>query len=481
VKELAQLALDEAMFAGAVYADVRAVTQDHESLTVQDQRIEGVTQQTSRGVGVRVIVNGSWGFAATVCLDRRDVLGAARLAVEVARASASVQRQPVRLAPVEPVSATWTTPHERDPFGVPVDEKLELLLGCTRAASTVRGLAFAKASADAWRTATWFASSEGADIHQKIVHVGGGVECVAIGEHDVQRRSFPNSFRGYCGSGGWEDITALGLQEQTPQYAEEAVALLSAPELPEQTTTVVLDGNQLALQVHESVGHALELDRILGYEAAFAGTSFVDLTAIGSLRYGSPMVNFTLDSTTPKAIGTFAYDDEGCPAISTPLVVEGVLRGVLTSRETAPAISPEARSNGTMRADGWAGIPLIRMTNIHLEPGEGTLDELISEVDRGVFMTTNRSWSIDDKRVNFQFGCEVAYEIRSGRLGQRYRNPTYAGQTIAFWGSCDAIAGPLEWRVFGVLNCGKGQPRQIARVGHGAAPARFRGVRVGIR
>jgi TldD protein len=481
VKELAQLALDEAVSAGAAYADVRAVTEDHESLTVQDQRVEGVMRYSSRGIGVRVIVDGSWGFAATARLDRRAVLGAARLAVEVACASATAQRRPVRLAPVEHVSATWVTPHERDPFDVPVDEKLDLLLRCTTAASTVHGLAFAKASADAWRTMTWFVSSEGADIAQTIIHVGGGVECVAIGEHDVQRRSFPNSSRGYCGSGGWEDITALGLAEQTPRCAEEAVALLSAPELPEQTTTLVLDGSQLALQVHESVGHALELDRILGYEAAYAGTSFVDLAAIGSLRYGSPLVNLTLDSTTPKAFGTFAYDDEGCTAARVPLVVEGVLRGVLTSRETAPAIGPHARSNGTMRADGWAAIPLIRMTNIHLEPGEGTLDELIGEVDRGVFMATNRSWSIDDKRVNFHFGCELAQEIRGGRLGRRYRNPTYAGRTTEFWRSCDAIAGALEWRMFGTPNCGKGQPYQVARVGHGTAPARFRNVRVGIR
>jgi TldD protein len=469
------------MSAGAAYADVRAVTEDHESLTVQDQRVEGVARHTSRGIGVRVLVDGSWGFAATVRLDRPEMLDAARLAVEVARASATARRQPVRLAPVEPVTATWVTPHERDPFDVPVDEKLDLLLRCTAAASTVHGLAFATASTDAWSTATWFVSSEGANLFQRILHVGGGVECVAISEHDVQRRSFPNSFRGYCGSGGWEDIASLGLEEQAPQYAEEAVALLFAPELPEEITTVVVDGNQLALQVHESVGHALELDRILGYEAAFAGTSFVDLAGIGSLRYGSPLVNFTLDSTTPKAVGTFAYDDEGCPATRAPLVIEGVLRGVLTSRETAAAIGPHVRSNGTMRASGWAAIPLIRMTNIHLEPGEGTLEELISEVDRGVFLTTNRSWSIDDKRVNFQFGCELAYEIRGGELGRRYRNPTYAGRTTEFWGSCDAIAGIEEWRVFGTPNCGKGQPSQVARVGHGAAPARFRNVRVGVR
>ncbi|HEY8341207.1 MAG TPA: TldD/PmbA family protein, partial [Egibacteraceae bacterium] len=261
----------------------------------------------------------------------------------------------------------------------------------------------------------------------------------------------------------------------------EAVALLAAPELPAGVGTVILDGNQVALQVHESVGHPLELDRILGYEAAYAGTSFVQVGDRGSLRYGSELVNLTLDSTTPKALGTFGFDDEGVPAQRVPLVVDGVLRDVLSSRETAPVLGEDARSNGTMRAESWHALPLIRMTNIHLEPGTGSLDDLIADTDEGVFMTTNRSWSIDDKRVNFQFGCEAAWEIRDGRLGRMYRNPTYTGRTTDFWGSCDAIAGPEEWRVHGTPNCGKGQPGQIARVAHGAAPARFRNVQVGVR
>jgi len=479
--ELAQLALDEAVTAGAAYADVRAVTADSEALTVKNERVEGVERQTSRGIGVRVLVDGSWGFAATARVERGEVLAAARLAVEIARASATVQRWPVRLVPVDPLTAVWVTPHRQDPFDVGIDDKLDLLLRCTKAAGAVPGLAFAVASADAWRTRTHFISSEGAAIDQTIVQVGSGIKCVAIGEHDVQWRSYPNCFRGYCGSGGWEDVLALDLPAQVPRYAEEAVALLGAPELGAEDTTVILDGNQLALQVHESVGHPLELDRILGYEAALAGTSFVALDALGALRYGSPLVNLTLDSTTPGALGTFGFDDEGCPATRVPLVTQGVLRGVLSSRETAARLGPEATSNATMRADSWATMPLIRMTNIHLEPGDGTLDELIADTGRGVFMTTNRSWSIDDKRVNFQFGCELAYAIRDGRLGRMYRNPIYAGRTLAFWGSCDAIASRGAWRVYGTPNCGKGQPYQVAKVAHGAAPARFRNVRVGGR
>ena len=479
--EIAELALDEAVAAGASYADVRGVVAEHESLSVQDQRVEGVARQTSRGVGIRVLVGGSWGFAATARLARQEVLATARLAVQVADASATAQRRPVRLAPVEAARGTWATPHERDPFDVPLPEKLEMLLAATAAARQVTGLTFAKASADAWRTTTTLVSSEGADLHQTVLQVAGGVECIAVGEREVQVRSFPNSFRGYCGSGGWEDVAALDLAGQAPRHAEEAVALLSAPDLPAGRDTVVIDGNQLALQVHESVGHALELDRILGWEAAYAGTSFVGLDDLGRLRYGSPLVNLTLDTTTPKALGTYGFDDEGVPAGRTPLVVDGVLRSLLTSRETAPRVGADATSNGTMRADSWASIPLIRMTNIHLEPGEGSLEQLLDDTGRGFFLTTNRSWSIDDKRVNFQFGCEAAYEIRGGRLGKLYRNPTYAGRTTEFWGACDAISGPQAWRVYGTPNCGKGQPSQVARVAHGAAPARFRDVTVGVR
>jgi TldD protein len=479
VEELAELALDEAVRAGAAYADVRAVVEEAESVAVQDARLDGIERRTTRGVGVRVLVDGAWGFAATARIDRGSVLSAARRAVEVGRASASARTEPVRLAPVAPARGRWSTPFEIDPFTVSLEDKLALLLASTEAAKAVKGLTLAKASTDAWRTTKRFVSSDGADIRQTIVQVASGVECTAVGDDDVQTRSFPNSFRGYCGSGGWEDIAALDLAGRAEGYAEEAVALLSAPALPAQTETLVLAGDQLALQVHESVGHATELDRVLGYEAAYAGTSFLSTGDVGALRYGSPLVNLTLDSTTPKGLGTFGYDDEGVPAGRHPLVSEGLLRGFLTSRETALALGDEARSNGTMRADSWGSIPLIRMTNIHLEPGEGSLAQLLDDTGDGVYMETNRSWSIDDKRVNFAFGCEVAYEIRGGRLATRYRNPTYRGRTTEFWGSCDAIAGPEAWRVYGTPNCGKGQPAQVARVAHGAAPARFRTVAMG--
>ena len=233
------------------------------------------------------------------------------------------------------------------------------------------------------------------------------------------------------------------------------------------------------MQVHESVGHPTELDRVYGTEAAYAGTSFLSPDDLGSLRYGSDLMNVTADSTTPGGLGTFGFDDEAVPARSEAIVEAGVLRGFLTSRETAERLG--AGGGGSMRADGWARMPLVRMTNLNLEPGDGTLEELLADVDDGLYMETNKSWSIDDKRLNFQFGTQIGWEIKNGTLGRMLRDPTYTGVSPVFWGSLDAVAGPDSWQLYGLTNCGKGQPGQSAHVSHGAAPARFRDVQVGVK
>ena len=266
--------------------------------------------------------------------------------------------------------------------------------------------------------------------------------------------------------------------EEAPRVGEQVVALLSADECPAGRTTIVLSPEQTVMQVHESVGHPTELDRVYGTEAAYAGTSFLSPEDLGTLRYGSAKMNITSDATTPLGLGTFAFDDEGVPAQREAIVEEGVLRGFLTSRETAARIG--AGSGGSMRADGWSRMPLVRMTNLHLEPGEGSFEELLADVDDGLYLETNKSWSIDDKRLNFQFGTQIAWEIKKGKLGRMLRDATYTGVTPVFWGKLDAVAGPDEWRLFGLTNCGKGQPGQEAHVSHGASPARFRDVEVGV-
>jgi TldD protein len=477
--DVAKLAVEAAMKAGADFADARAGVDESESLTVRNEEMEGIERSTSAGVGIRVLAGGRWGFASTSRPEEAEITRVAQTAVDTARAAQRLPGEPVQLSPVEAVVASWHGPATEDPFAVPLGEKVDLLMETTRRMGSVPGVTFAQGHLDFFRRSTWFASSELAAIEQVVVHSGGGTEATAVSDGDVQRRSFPNSFRGHIKAAGYEHIRGLGLIEEAERIGSESVELLGAPECPSETTTLVLDSGQMELQIHESIGHPIELDRVLGMEEAYAGSSFLKPSDRGELRYGSPLVSITADATLPGGLGTFGFDDEGVPAQSVPIIVDGIFQNFLTSRETAHAVGQN--SNGTSRADGWSHLPLIRMTNISIEPREGTLADIIADTDDGIFMTTNQSWSIDDKRINFQFGTEIAWRIEKGKLTQMYRNPNYTGITPEFWGSCDAVGGREGWVVWGTPNCGKGQPGQVGRVGHGAAPARFRNVRVGVR
>jgi TldD protein len=478
MRDLLKAALDAAIDGGATYADVRGAELTSEALSVDGEVVQSLERSDSSGFGVRVLAGGAWGHASTSRLEPAHAARAALRAVEVARASATRMSRPVELAP-EPVHEdVWHSPFEKDPFDVPLEDKVGLLIEATKLMERVPGVRTGRGTMDLLKQRSWFLSSEGSDIEQTVLHTGAGIEATAIQDGEIQTRSYPGSFRGHLEAAGYEVVEDMDLAGHAERTAEEAVQLLQAKECPSTTTTLVLDGHQVMLQVHESVGHPTELDRVLGMEAAFAGTSFVGLSDVGSLRYGSDLVNITADATIPGGLGTFAYDDEGVAAQKVDLVREGILAGFQTSRETAAAAGG-SRSNGTMRAEGWENFPLIRMTNVNLLPGAGSLEDLLSDVDDGIFMATNRSWSIDDKRKNFQFGCEIGWEIKKGRLGKMVKNPRYTGITPVFWASCDAIAGPGEWRVWGTPNCGKGQPGQTMRVGHGTAPARFRDVTTG--
>jgi TldD protein len=477
--ETAKEAVEAAASAGAGYADARLVKEESESLTIRNEEMEGIDRSTSEGVGIRVLVDGYWGFAATARIDAGSISTTARLAVQIAKAASRLPRDPIRLSEVEPATATWSSDVERDPFEVPLPEKVDLLMEASRRMKAVQGVDFAEAGLDLYRRHTAFASSEGAAIEQTITNSGGGIEATSVAEGEMQRRSFPNSFRGHLTAAGWEHVLDLGLVENAERTGREAVELLDAKECPSEVTAVVLDTGQVELQVHESVGHPVELDRVLGMEESYAGSSFVKPSDRGKLRYASDIVSITADATIPGGLGSFAYDDEGVPAQRMPIIVDGVFQDFLSSRETAPVIGE--RSTGAMRADSWQNLPLIRMTNINLEPREGTLEDIIGDTKDGLFFSTNQSWSIDDRRVNFQFGCEIAWRIRNGELQEMFKNPNYTGITTEFWGSCDAIGGRDSWVLWGTPNCGKGQPGQVARVGHGVAPARFRGVQVGVR
>jgi TldD protein len=487
LRQLTGLALDTARTRGATYADVRIVEHREQTVGVKNAVVESLIETEDRGFGVRVIAQGAWGFASSAVLTRAEVERVAALAVEVARASALTRRDPVDIGPPVTSTGTYRTPVEIDPLSVPVEDKIALLLEADCAMRRVEGVKVARGTLVCLRERKTFANTEGAHTEQEIVETGGGIVALAVGDGEVQQRSYPNSFGRDQRTTGWEYIQEVDFPAHAEQVASEAVALLSADPCPSTVTTLILGPTQLALQVHESCGHPTELDRAFGTEAAYAGTSFLTPDQLGTLRYGSPVVNLTADATLPGGLGTFGWDDEGVPAQRVPLVREGRFVGYLTSREMAVQLARiggrdagDARSGGAMRASGWNRIPLIRMTNVSIEPGEWTLDDLIADTDDGIYMETNRSWSIDDRRLNFQFGAEIGYEIRQGKLGRLLRNCTYTGVTPQFWGSCDAVCNRDHWQVWGTPNCGKGQPSQIAHTGHGAAPARFRNVRVGL-
>ena len=475
MRDYARRALDLAQLRGASFADVRFEERRVQSISTKNGAVDALLEEESQGFNIRVLVDGAWGFAASAVLSGPEVDRIAALAVEIARSSVLAKRENVQLGSPVVSQGTYRTPFQKDPFAVPVGDKIALLLRADAAMRGVGGLAIAEAALECLRIRKTYASTEGSYVEQDLVETGGGIVATAVGEGEVQQRSFPNSFGRHQGTGGWELIEAMQLVENAPRMAEQAVLLLGAPQCPSEFTTVVIDPTQMALQVHESCGHAVELDRVLGMEAAYAGTSFLTPDKIG-MKYGSEHVNIVADATVPTGLGTFGWDDEGVPAGFTPLISGGRFVDYLSSRETAARF--DKPSNGTVRAGSWSRLPIIRMTNINLLPGQWGFDDLIADTDRGLYLDTNRSWSIDDKRLNFQFGTEIAWEIVGGKLGRMLKNPTYAGITPEFWGSCDAVC--REWRMWGTTNCGKGQPPQTMHVGHGTAAARFRNVRVGI-
>jgi len=479
LRELTELALDTAQALKSSYADIRIVRIDKEEITVKNGKVEAISSNQSQGFGIRVIVSGAWGFASSSKLDKEEVKATTALAVKIAQASAQLKKKDVLLTPVEKIVDSYKTRVEIDPFTIPLGRKVDLLLKADELMRKEKEIKVSEATMDFFKEKQIFASTEGSYIEQEIIESGAGIVATAVREGEFQTRSFPNSFRGHFATRGYEFIESMDLVENAERVASEARQLLYADPCPSMTTTLILDGNQLALQVHESIGHPIELDRVLGTEADYAGASFLTLDKLNDLQYGSDIVNVNADATLEGGLGSFGYDDEGVPSQRVQIIKDGLFVGYLTSRETASVL--DQTSNGAMRADGWNRIPLIRMTNINLEPGEWTLEDMIADTDEGIYMDTNRSWSIDDKRLNFQFGTEIAWEIKNGKRTRMLKDANYTGITPEFWNSCDAIANKNYWVIWGTPNCGKGRPGQVAHVGHGTSPARFRNVRIGIK
>jgi len=474
-------ALETAKRRGASYADVRVMDIRHREISTKNGEVGTLLESETLGIGIRVVASGAWGFAATDRLTREGVQACAAEAVAIAKASALAKRENVALAPEQPYIDTWQNPFLKDPFRIPVERQIDLLLAADKEMRRVKGVTVAEGSMSFCRIEQLFASTIGSVIHQVKMQSGAGIVATAFAKNEIQKRSYPNSFGGQHMLKGYELVESLDLVGHAARVAEEAVALHSAAQCPEGQRTIILDSSQLGLQIHESIGHPIELDRVLGMEANFAGMSFLTIDKLRKLKYGSDIVNVVADATLDHGpgLGTFGYDDEGVPAQSTPIITNGLFTGYLSSRETASSIG-ENRSGGAMRTESWNRLPMIRMTNISIHPGAWKFDDLIADTDDAIYMETNRSWSIDDRRYHFQFSTEIGWEIKGGKKTRMLKHPSYSGITTEFWNSCDAICSRDYWTLWGTPNCGKGQPMQTMGTGHGASPARFRNVKVGV-
>lgn len=479
MKQHLSLALDTVEDMGSSYADVRWISRKTQNIYTKNQKVEAFSENLSQGIGIRVLYNGAWGFAGTNKTDEKSIIDTAKRALRLARAASRVKVLDVMLSEAPTVRDSYKTPYKTDPFSIPTDDIIETLIHCDEIMNEQdEFIKVREGHFDAYSEKKDFMSTEGSEIYQEILWCGGGISASAVCSEDSQTRSYPASFGGEYSTRGFEFFEELELEKHAAKIAQEAAALLKAPQCPQDKTTLLLGGSQLALQIHESCGHPIELDRVLGMEASFAGTSFLTPDKRGEFQYGSKHVNIHCDAAYPGGMGTFAYDDEGIPAQKYDVVREGIFKNYLTSRETAVLF--EEDSNGTVRADGWERMPMIRMTNINLEPGEWNIDELIKDTQKGILVDTNRSWSIDQQRLNFQFGTEIAYKVEEGSIEGIYKNPTYTGITPEFWRSCDAVTDKNNWQMHGIPHCGKGEPMQTMFVGHGCSTARFRNVQIGV-
>ena len=476
MNDLAQFALDLLASAGAEYGDVRFLQYRRQNLFTEDERVGSISDRDDTGFGVRVICGGAWGFAGSGQVAKAEVERVTRQAVEIAQASATALIHPVRLVTEPPRQESFRTPYEVDPFTIPIDQKVGLLLEINRRLQKHSGIRKAQGMMTLRKDERFFANTEGAVLESEVVTTGIAYQATAVGKGDAKTRSYEPPPR----TMGYENIDAEDLLAHTDRVAQQALEHLHAKECPVGRKDLILDPLNLALTMHESVGHATELDRALGYEESLAGRSFATPDQLHALQYGAEQVNFVADNTLPHGLATHGFDDDGVAGQRWPIVEDGLFRGYSTNREVAGEIDLE-RSTGGCRADHWGSIPIVRIPNLSLMPGQEplTLEELISDTAEGIYIEGMGSFSIDQMRCNFQFGGDAFWEIRDGQIVGMLKNVTYQSITTDFWNSCDAICDERFWVPNGVLNCGKGDPMQISQMTHGAAPARFRGIQVG--
>jgi TldD protein len=479
MKELVLWTIEKAKQLNCRWADVRYTQEEGEIISIKNKEIEKLASYQKEGIGIRVLVGNGWGFYAVNQLNKETIEAALNKAYQIAVEADKTATAPVKLEELPPQKGTYQTPYKIDPFSISFEEKINHLRKPVEKMLQVEGVKIAKADYLAQKEKKIFAASDGSLIEQEFLKCGGGIMATAIRDGEVQFRSYPAAFDGDFSAAGWEFIESLQLEKNATQTAEEAVALLDADECPYGVMDLILGSSHLALQIHESLGHPAELDRVLGEEISLAGGSFLTTDKMNNFQYGSEIVTIVSDPTAPGGLGTYGWDDEGVPAHREPLVKNGKFVNYLSSRQSATIIGK--KSTAAMRAESYNRPPIVRMTNINLEPGNMTFDEIIKTTKRGIYMEATKSWSIDDLRLNFQFGCQIAWLIENGKITKMVKNPIYSGNTPRFWKNCDAIANKDHWRLWGVMNCGKGEPMQVMQVGHGCSIARFKNIQIGVR
>ena len=475
--DIIKRSLAAATKAGATYADIRIVRHRRESVGTREDKVERVSSSEEYGLGVRVIAGGAWGFSATPIVTAAEGERVAKLAVDIAKANAPLLARPVTLAPVPANVDVWQTALTKDPFKIALEDKAELLLAINREAMKVPGVKFATASYSG--TAEWklFASTDGAYIEQELVRVGPGFAVTAVDDKHGEFESVAHTIAPR--QAGWEYVESAPLVADARHVAEQAVEKLKAPSVDPGKRDLILDPTNLWLTIHESIGHSTELDRALGYEANFAGTSFATPDKLGKLQIGAPILTFYADKTTPGGLATCGYDDDGVATQRWNLVDRGKFVGYQTTREQAGWINEKA-SRGTSYADSYASFPFQRMPNVSLQPHdkERSLDDIVAATDDGVLVVGQGSWSIDHQRLNFQFGGQTFWEIKKGKRTKMLRDVAYQANTIEFWTSCDLIGGPASWAMGGSMSDGKGEPTQNNPVSHGCPPVRIKKVNI---
>jgi TldD protein len=474
MKDLCLEAVNTAESIGVDYADIRIINQRDQTLMLLDTSPKQINDEETIGFGVRVMKNGAWGFASSSILDKENINSIVKEAYQIAIASAKTKEKEGIILAFEPVHKDiFRTPIEIDPFDIDVSDKIHLLLEINKIMLKVKYIAKTFSRLRVTRREQFFASTEGSLIETDIYTVNAGYTAISVKGGDSQDRSFQD----YPLNKGYEHINSLKLLENAERIAEEAVMKIDADFPEEGEKDLILDPSHLSLTIHESVGHATELDRVLGYEANFAGRSFVTTEKRGNFHYGSEKVNFVADNTLPGGLATTGYDDEGVECQRWDVIKDGIFIDYSSSREVAPLIG-EKRSRGSARADGYYNVPINRIPNLCLMPANEDLtpEDLISEIDNGIFIEGRGSFSIDQMRLNFQFGGDAFYEIKNGKKGKMLRDVIYQSITPEFWGSMDGISGNSYWEPRGFRTCGKGEPMQIAQMTNGAPYARFRNV-----